>query len=145
MLISEKPSTWQICQGLPLPEQLGSMSGPDTGDSFPKNTSLKRLWVQESVPYICIPFAALHVGLSVGWPERVAQKHIHGHTWTSWLVQVLCMEQGTQSRCSGTTQRDRLRRGFRGEGTHVTCGQFRLMYVWQRPSQYCKVIILKLK
>ena len=55
---------------------------------------------------------------------------------------------GTQSQCSGTTQRERVGRevgvGFRIGGTHV--------YLWlihvdvcQKPSQYCKVIIFQLK
>ena len=38
-------------------------------------------------------------------------------------MQAQCMKQGTQSQCSGTTQRDRVERevggGFRIRGTHV--------------------------
>ena len=57
------------------------------------------------------------------------------------------MKQGTQSQCSGTTQRDGVGegggRGVRTEGTDV---HPRLIHVdvWQNP-QYCKVIILQLK
>ena len=42
------------------------------------------------------------------------------------------MKQGTQSWCSGTTQRDRVEkeaeRGFRMGGHVYTCGQFILIY-----------------
>ena len=52
-----------------------------------------------------------------------SQKHI---------VQVWCMKQGTQSWCSGTTQRDSVGRevegGFSMGGRLYTCGQFMLMY-----------------
>ena len=55
--------------------------------------------------------------------------------------------QGTQSRCSGTTQRDRVRREVGGGsgwgGTHVSLWSIHVD-VWQKPSQYCKVIILQL-
>ena len=57
------------------------------------------------------------------------------------------MKQGIQSWCSGTTQRDGVGRevggGFR-MGGHV---HPRLIHVdiWQKPSQYGKVVILYLK
>ena len=35
-------------------------------------------------------------------------------------------------------------RGFRSEGTHVCLWPIHVD-VWQKPSQYCKVIILQLK
>jgi len=57
------------------------------------------------------------------------------------------MKQGTQSRCSGTTQKDGVgRRWNAGSGLGDTCtrGWFMLMYVWQILPQYCKAIILKL-
>ena len=56
------------------------------------------------------------------------------------------MKQGTQSWCFGTTQRD----GGGGEGglgwgsTHVHQWLIHVD-VWQKPSQYCKAIILQLK
>ena len=56
--------------------------------------------------------------------------------------------QGTQSWCSVTTQRGGMGREVRGqfkrEGTHV---YLQLIHgdVWQKPSQYCKAIILQLK
>ena len=58
------------------------------------------------------------------------------------------MMQGAQSRCSVTTWREGTGRevgeGFRGEGTRV-CLRPIHVDVWQRQSQYCKVIILQLK
>ena len=45
-------------------------------------------------------------------------------------------EAGTQSRCSGTTQRYGVGRKVQDRGN--TCAP------WQRPSQYCKVSILQL-
>ena len=56
------------------------------------------------------------------------------HNFLHLLVDDWCMKQGTQSWCSGTTQRDRVGRevavGFRMRGVgHVyTCGQFTLMH-----------------
>ena len=58
------------------------------------------------------------------------------------------MKQGTQSQCSGTTQKDRM--GGRWEegselgGTHVYLWPIHVK-VGQKPSQYCKVIILQFK
>ena len=47
-------------------------------------------------------------------------------------VQVRCMKQGTQSQCSGTTQKDRVGRkvgvGFRIGGHRYTCSWFMLMF-----------------
>ena len=47
-------------------------------------------------------------------------------------MQVQCMKQDTQSWCSGTTQRDRVRRevggGFRMGGHMYTHGRFMSMY-----------------
>ena len=53
-------------------------------------------------------------------------------------------EAGTQSKCSGTSQRDGVGREVRGGVTHV---QLWLIHVdvWQKPLQCCKVIILQLK
>ena len=58
------------------------------------------------------------------------------------------MKQGTQSQCSGATQRDRMGwevgGGFRMGGTHVYLWPIHVK-VGQKPSQYCNVIILQLK
>ena len=57
------------------------------------------------------------------------------------------MKQGTQSWCSGTTQRDGVGKevgGGSGWGTHVHPWLFHVN-VCQKPSQYYKVIILQLK
>ena len=57
------------------------------------------------------------------------------------------MKQGTQSWCSLTTRTDGVGReevrGFSGEGTHV-CLWVIHVDLWQKPSQYCKVIICQL-
>ena len=58
------------------------------------------------------------------------------------------MKQGIQNECSGTTQRVRVGGGG-GEG--IRDGETAVYLwlinvdVWQKPSQYCKVIILQLK
>ena len=63
-------------------------------------------------------------------------------------MEVQSMKQGTQSRCSGITLRDKVARevggGFRTTGTCVYLG---LIHVdgCQNTSQYCKVIILQFK
>ena len=84
----------------------------------------------------------------VGWFERIALKHVYYHMWNSWPVQVRCMKQGTHTWCSGTTQRDGVKREvgveFRTGGTHVHPWLIHVD-VWQKPPQYCKVIILQLK
>ena len=55
------------------------------------------------------------------------------------------MKQDTQIRCSGTTQRD----GGEGDGGSGLGGHVDLwpidLDVWQKPSQYCEIIILQLK
>ena len=62
----------------------------------------------------------------------------------------VCIKQGTQSRCSLTTWRDRVGRkweggeGFRMEGTPVYLWPIHAD-VWKKPSQYWKVIILQFK
>ena len=56
-------------------------------------------------------------------------------------------EAGTQSWCSGTTQRDSVGRevgGLQDGGMHVYLWVIHVD-VWQKPSQYCKVIILQSK
>ena len=58
------------------------------------------------------------------------------------------MNQGTQSWCSGITQRDGVGRevegGVQDGGTHVHQWLIHVN-VWQNPSQYCKVISFQLK
>jgi len=58
------------------------------------------------------------------------------------------MNQGTQSWCSGITQRDGVGRevegGVQDGGTHVLPWMIHVD-VWQKPQQYCKVIRLQLK
>ena len=54
--------------------------------------------------------------------ERIALTHAHYHMWNRSPVQVRCMKQGTQSRCTGTTLGDGMGRemggGFR-VGEHM--------------------------
>ena len=67
---------------------------------------------------------------------------------TIWPVQVPGMKQGTQSWCSGTTQRDRvgIEEGGGGQDgeTHVYQWLIRVN-VCQKPPRYCKVISLQFK
>ena len=53
----------------------------------------------------------------VGQFERIELKHVCYCMWNRWSVQVQCMKQGSQTRCSGMTQRDGVGRevdgGFR--------------------------------
>ena len=55
------------------------------------------------------------------------------------------MKQGSQSQCSGMTQRDGVGRevgGGSGWGTHVHPWLIHVD-IWQKPPQYCKVISLQ--
>ena len=58
------------------------------------------------------------------------------------------MTQGTQSRCSVTTWRDGVGRevggGLISEGTHVCLWPIHVD-VWQKPSQYCNYLPIKIK
>ena len=59
------------------------------------------------------------------------------------------MKQGTQSWCTGTTQRDGMGRWCEGGlgwgwGSHVHPWLIHVN-VWQKPPQYCKEISLQLK
>ena len=64
---------------------------------------------------------------------RIALKHVYYHMWNRSPVQVRCKKQGTQSWCTGTTQRDGVGRevggGF-GMGTHV--------HLWLIHVEACK-------
>ena len=90
------------------------------------------------IPYICIQaskgdrpkertFWTQWENGRVGWFERIALKHVHYHMQNRWPLEVRCMKQGTQSLCSGTTQRDRvdgrvgLRSGKGNSGWGDTC------------------------
>ena len=56
------------------------------------------------------------------------------------------MKQGTQSWCSGITQRDAMGKeveGVSGGGTHVYHWVIHVN-VWQQPPQYCRAISLQL-
>ena len=57
-----------------------------------------------------------------GWFERIALQHVYYHMWNRSPVQVQCMRQGTQSRCTGMTLRDGMGREV-GEGFRMgdTC------------------------
>ena len=59
-------------------------------------------------------------------------------------VQVRCMKQGTQSRCTGTTPRDGMGREVGGEFRMGTRVHPLLSHVdlLQKPLQYCKVITI---
>ena len=81
-----------------------------------QHTSHKYLliWLNEIMMLVHIEFG-LWEKARVGWFERIALKHVHYHMWNRWAVQVQCMKPGTQSQCSGTTQRDGMGRAV-GEG-----------------------------
>ena len=82
-----------------------------------------------------------------GWFERIALKHIYYHMWNRSPVQVRCMKQDPQSQCTGT-----LRgmgwggrwQGVSGWKTHIYLLLIHVN-VWQKPPQYCNVIIPQLK
>ena len=85
----------------------------------------------------------------VGWFERVALKHVYYHMWSGSPVQVRCMRQGAQGRCTGMTPG-----GWDGEGggrevldgEHICShGWFMLMFGKKKTLQYCKAISLQLK
>ena len=67
--------------------------------------------------------------------------------YAKWMTSASsCMKQGTQSQCSGTTQRDGVGRdvggGFRMRGHMYTCDWFMLMY---GKTHNNIVVILQLK
>ena len=73
-------------------------------------------------------------------------------TYTSYVEQIasgdLLYDAGSSTRCSVTTQKGGMGREmteqFKREGTYV-CLWLIHVDVWQKLSQYCKVIILQLK
>ena len=83
----------------------------------------------------------------VGWFERIALKHVYYHMWNRSPVQIQCMKQGTQSRCTGTSLRDRVgREECRGFRMGDTCTP--MADSWQcmaNPTKCSKVIHLQLK
>ena len=68
----------------------------------------------------------------VGWFEIIGLKHVYYHMWNRWPAQVRCVKQGTQSRCTGTSQRDGMGRevsgGFGTQGHRYTHSWFMSMY-----------------
>ena len=84
----------------------------------------------------------------VRWFERLALQHTRDHMQNRWPVQIWCMEQGTQSWCSG--QPRGIGWGGRWEGASgwgVTCipmANIMLMF-GKQPSPYRKGIILQLR
>ena len=68
----------------------------------------------------------------VGWVERIALKHVYYYMWNRSPVQVRCMRQGAQGRCTGMTLRDgmgrEVRAGVQDRGHMYTHGWFMLMY-----------------
>ena len=88
-----------------------------------------------------------------GWDDfREEHWNIHYHMWNRSPVQVWCVKQGTQSRCTRMTLRDEVGRweeGFRmGDTAHGvqdgrhTCGWFMSMY---GTNYHNTVISLQLK
>ena len=82
----------------------------------------------------------------VGWSERTALKHVYYQVWNRSPVQVGCMRQvlgaGALGWPRGMGWRGRRERGS-GWGTHVNPWLIHVN-VWQKPLQYCKVIIHQL-
>ena len=73
----------------------------------------------------------------VEWFERIELNRVYYHMWNRWPVQVQCMKQGTQSQCTGTTQRGGMGWGgmWKGDsqwGTHVHLWLIHVN-VWQKP------------
>ena len=73
---------------------------------------------------------------------ETALKHVYYQMWNRLSVQVRCMRQGTQGRCTGTTLRDGMGReveaGFRmGDTCTPMADSCQCM---AKPLQYCKVI-----
>ena len=75
--------------------------------------------------------------------RKKTRNHVYYYMWNRWPVQVCRMKQGTQSRCTETTLRDKMRREAQDVGTHVHSWLIHIN-VWQKPPQYCKVISLQL-
>ena len=73
---------------------------------------------------LCPPLSKKSFPLRVRWFERIALKHVYYHMWNRWPAQAQCMKQGTQSQCTGTTQRNEMGRevgrGFGAGGDTCT-------------------------
>ena len=83
----------------------------------------------------------------VGRMEKVAWKHVHYHKWNREPVEIFSLTQGTQT---GTLWQPRAG----GMGWELEKVQEGVTYlylwlirvaVWQKPTQYCKAIMLQLK
>ena len=84
--------------------------------------------------------------MRVGWPERIALKHIYYQVWNRSPVQVGCMRKMLKARAVGWPRGmgwGQRREGGSGWGTHVNLWLIHVN-VWQKPLQYCKVISLQL-
>ena len=83
----------------------------------------------------------------VGWFERENSNETCILPYVKQMTRANSMKQGTQSWHSGTTQRDRMGKEVRGvQNVEDTCIPVPIhVDVWQKPSQYCKVLILQLK
>ena len=102
---------------------------------------LKKIWML-LVNIIKIKISPFTVSLR----KEFTDKNYY-HTWDRSSVQVWCLRQGTQSRCTETTMREGMGgRWERGSGWRMHVHPW-LIYVnvWQKPLQYCKVISLQLK
>ena len=80
----------------------------------------------------------------VGRIERTAWKHTHDRMQNRQQVEICCMMQGAQTRCSVTTWLGGGGREDKREGIYVYLWLIHVD-VWQKPTQYCKAIFLQLK
>ena len=83
------------------------------------------------------------MGLSLhreGLVERITWKHIHCHMQNREQVRICCVAQ--DARPSALYQPRGVGGGYKREGVYV---YLRLICVdvWQRPTQYCRAIVLR--
>ena len=82
----------------------------------------------------------------VGWPERIALKHVYYQVWNRSPVQVGCMRQVLRAGALGWPRGmgwGGRWEGGSGWGTQVNPWLIHVI-VWQKPLQCCKVISLQL-
>ena len=90
-------------------------------------------------------FGTLWEKARVGCSERIALKQVYYQGWNRSPVQVGCMRQGLRADVLGRPRGigwGGRQEGVSGLGTHVN-PWFIHVNVWQKPLQYCKVIILQ--